>query len=81
MACADFMKAYQVSVTILEIVKVNSSIITEEVDQLIDKIINKPNSLDLITRLMDEIFNTGSLYLIKDHLLRKQLSNWSFYIY
>ncbi len=43
MASADFMKAYQSSVTLLEIVKVKSSINTEEVDQLIDKIINKPN--------------------------------------
>ena len=77
-ASADFMEAYQASVTLLDIVKDNSSINSEEVDQLIDKIINKPNSLDLITGSMDEIFNTGSLHLIKDPSLRKQLSNWSF---
>ena len=77
-ASTDFMEAYQASVTLLDIVKVNGPINSEEVEQLIDKIINKPNSLDLITGSIDEIFNTGSLHLIKNPLLKKQLSNWSF---
>ena len=33
----------------------------------------------LITGSINEIFNTGSLQLIKDPNLRKEISNWSYY--
>ena len=36
-------------------------------------------SYDLITGSINEIFNTGSLRLISDPMLRKQISNWSYY--
>ncbi len=75
----SFKEAYQASVILLEIIKDNSLINPEEVERLIDDIINKTNSLDLITGSIDEIFNTGSLHLIRDPMLRKQLSNWSYY--
>lgn len=75
----SFMEAYNASALLLEIIKDDNTIAPEEVERLIDDIINKTQSLDLITGSIDEIFNTGSLQLIKDPMLRKQLSNWSFY--
>ena len=73
------MEAYQASVILLNIIKEDSTIDAEEVEQLVDDIINKIKSLDLITGSIDDVFNTGSLHLIKDPFLRKQLSNWSYY--
>jgi hypothetical protein len=75
----SFMVAYEASVTLLEIIKDDSVIDPGEIEELIDDIINKTKSMDLITGSIDEIFNTGSLHLIRDPVLRKQISNWSYY--
>lgn len=79
LAYARFKEAYQASVELLEIIKDESAVNTAEVDQLIDDIINKTMSYDLITGSINEIFNTGSLHIIRDPMLRKQLANWSYY--
>jgi hypothetical protein len=73
-------EAYMACVELLEIIKDDNSINPEIVEGLIDDIINKIRSLDLISGSIDEIFNTGALQIIKDPELRKQISNWSFYI-
>ena len=72
-------EAYQASVKLLEIIKSDDPIDPTEIEYLVDEIINKIQSLDIITGSLDELFNTGSLHLIRDPKLRKQLSNWSFY--
>ena len=54
-----FIEAYQASVNLLDIVKDTEIIDPVEVEQLIDDIINKTNSYDLITGAINEIFNTG----------------------
>ena len=73
-------EAYVACVKLLEIIKDDSSINPSEIESLIDKIINKIRSLDLISGSIDEILNTGSLHIIQDPELRKQLSNWTFYV-
>ncbi|WP_411895906.1 DUF6090 family protein [Winogradskyella sp. A2] len=75
-----FSEAYESSIVLLEIVKDNGPINSKEVEQLLDDIINKTKSLDIITGSLDELFNTGTFNLIKDEELRKQLSYWSFYV-
>jgi hypothetical protein len=75
----SFGEAYQASVKLLEIIKNDEVINSEEIEELIDDVINKTKSLDLITGSIDEIFNTGSLHLISDPVLRKEISNWSYY--
>ena len=74
----SFMEAYVASLTLLEIINDDDVIDPEEIEKLIDEIINKTKSLDLITGSIDEIFNTGSLNLIRDPTLRKEISNWSY---
>ena len=74
-----FKEAYQSSVMLLEIIKDDKVINPTEVEQLIDDIVNKPMSFDFITGSINEIINTGSLHLIRDPALRKQISNWSYY--
>lgn len=74
-----FKEAYQSSVMLLEIIKDDKVINPPEVEQLIDDIVNKPMSFDFITGSINEIINTGSLHLIRDPALRKQISNWSYY--
>jgi len=76
---ASSLKAYQASVTLLEIIKDDKAIKPDEVERLTDDIINKVQSLDIITGSIDDLFNTGSLHLISDPVLRKQISNWSYY--
>ena len=76
---ASFMQAYEASVDLLDIIKNDEDIDPQETERLIDDIINKTKSLDLITGSIDEIFNTGSLHLIQDPVLRKDISNWSYY--
>tara|TARA_R110002073_G_scaffold4213_1_gene27977 strand:- start:117972 stop:118700 length:729 start_codon:yes stop_codon:yes gene_type:complete len=76
----SFMEAYEASVSLLEIIKDDNSIDASEIEHLLDDIINKTKSLDIITGSLDEIFNTGSFNLIRDPNLRKQLSNWSYYL-
>ena len=73
------LEAYQASVKLLEIIKDDNAVNPAEIELLVDDIINKIQSLDIITGSLDELFNTGSLHLISDPVLRKQLSNWSFY--
>lgn len=73
-------KAYQASVDLLEIIKGDGSIDPVQVEILIDAIVNKFMSLDLISGSIEEIINTGSLNIIRDSKLRKQISNWSFYV-
>lgn len=74
-----FNEAYQASVMLLEIIKDDKVINPTKVEQLIDDIVNKPMSFDFITGSINEIINTGSLHLIRDPALRKQISNWSYY--
>ena len=79
----DYMsmsEAYEASVRLLEIIKDDSKIDPAEIEDLLDDILNKIASLDLISGSIDEIINTGSLAIIRDPALRKQLSNWSFYV-
>ena len=75
----SFKIAYQASVDLLELIKDDETLDPDEVDRLIDDIINKTMSYDPITGSINEIFNTGSLQLIKDPSLRKEISNWSYY--
>lgn len=73
-------KAYDASVKLLEIIKDNSQLNPSEIENLIDDIINKIRSLDLISGTIDEILYSGSLQIIRDPELRKQLSNWTYYV-
>ena len=75
----SFGEAYRASAKLLEIIKNEGDINPSEIETLMDDIINKTKSLDLITGANDEIFNTGSLHLINDPVLRKEISNWSYY--
>ena len=78
-ASRDFMVAYEASVNLLEIIRENDTIQGSEIEQLLDDIINETKSLDIITGSINEMLNTGSINLIKDDNLRKQLSNWSYH--
>jgi type II secretory pathway pseudopilin PulG len=70
--------AYSATNKLLEIIKSDDPIVNNrEVDSLMNSIINKFSSLDVIEGSINEIINTGSLNVIKDPELRKQLSNWS----
>lgn len=73
-------EAYQASVDLLEIIKSDKAINPDEIEDLLNKIVNKIQSLDLMSGSIDEIINTGSLNIIRDAELRKQLSNWSYHI-
>lgn len=75
----NFSEAYAASANLLEIIKADDAINGTEIEQLLGDIINKPQSLDIITGSIDEMINTGSINLIRDAYLRKQLSNWSYY--
>jgi len=79
MVIENFEEAYNASVVLLNILKSNEQINNDEIDGLIDDIINKTMSYDLISGSINEIFNTGSLHLIGDPTLRKQISNWSYF--
>ncbi|RNC92090.1 MAG: hypothetical protein ED555_02990 [Allomuricauda sp.] len=74
-----FLEAYEASVKLLEIVRADDTVDGGEVEQLLDEVINKTKSLDIITGSIDEMLNTGSINLIRDIKLKKQLSNWSYY--
>jgi len=78
-AYTTFLEAYEASVSLLEIVRSKDKIDGKEVEQLLDNIINKTKSLDIITGSIDEMLNTGSINLIRDTDLKKQLSDWSYY--
>ena len=75
----NFLEAYEASANLLEIISTDDIINGSEVEQLLDDIVNKTMSLDIITGSIDEMLNTGSINLIRDENLRKQLSNWSYY--
>ena len=70
--------SYKSSIKLLEIIKGDNSINPVEVETLLSSIINDFYSLDLNSASIDEIKSSGSLNIIKDSELRKQLSNWSF---
>jgi len=74
-----FLEAYEASADLLEIISSNSSINGSEIEHLLDEIINKTMSLDINTGSINEMLNTGSINLIRDNNLKKQLSNWSFF--
>lgn len=71
--------AYESSRNLLEAIKGDAPLIPSEIDVLLDEIINKISSLDLISGSIDEITNTGSLNIIRDPELRKLISNWPYY--
>ena len=73
-------RGHQSGVSLLEIIKSEDVIDPAEAEMLIDRVVNSAQSLDLFSGTIDEIINTGSLNIIRDPALRKQLSNWSFYI-
>ena len=74
-----FLQAYDASASLLEIIRTDDEIDNVKIEHLIDETINKTKSLDIITGSIDEMLNTGSINLIRDADLRKQLSNWSYY--
>ena len=71
--------SYKSSIKLLEIIKGDNSIKPVEVETLLNSIINDFYSLDLNSATIDEIKSSGSLNIIKDSELKKQLSNWSFW--
>ncbi len=73
-------ESYRSSVRLLEIIKDDSPINSEEIELLLNSIINGFFSLDLYSASIDEIINTGSLNIIKDVKLREHISNWSFIV-
>ncbi|MBT8279712.1 MAG: hypothetical protein KJO41_11975 [Bacteroidia bacterium] len=75
----SFMQAYDASVDLLEIISSEDDIDSSEAEQLVDDILNKTKSLDIITGSINEMLNTGSINLIRDANLKTQLSNWSFH--
>ncbi|MDT0558336.1 DUF6090 family protein [Ichthyenterobacterium sp. W332] len=70
--------SYKSSIKLLEIIKNDNTINPAEAEILLDDIINGFYSLDLNSASIDEIKSSGSLSIIKDPELRRQLSNWSF---
>jgi hypothetical protein len=75
----SFLEAYEASANLLEIISSNSTINGSEIEYLLDEIINKTMSLDMNTGSINEMLNTGSINLIRDNNLKKQLSNWSYF--
>jgi hypothetical protein len=73
-------KSYRSAVSLLEIIKDDSPIVSEEIEALLNSIINDFHSLDLNSASIDEIIYSGSLSIIKDVKLREQISNWSFIV-
>jgi hypothetical protein len=75
----SFLEAYEASANLLEIISSNDHINGSEIEYLLDEIINKTMSLDMNTGSINEMLNTGSINLIRDNNLKKQLSNWSYF--
>jgi len=75
----SFLEAYEASANLLEIISTNEIIDGYEIEHLLDEIINKTMSLDMNTGSINEMLNTGSINLIRDNNLKKQLSNWSYF--
>ena len=78
-ASINFIEAYDASANLLEIIRDDDIIDGSEIEQLLDDIINKTKSLDIITGSIDEMLNTGSINLIRDTNLKNKLSNWSYF--
>ncbi|MFC4721240.1 DUF6090 family protein [Geojedonia litorea] len=78
-AFTNFSEAYEASAELLEIIRNDDPINPSEIEHLLDVIINKTMSLDIVTGAIDEMRSTGSINLIKDATLKYQLSNWSYY--
>ena len=75
----SFLEAYEASANLLEIISSSDAIYGSEIEYLLDEIINKTMSLDINTGSINEMLNTGSINLIRDTYLKKQLSNWSYF--
>lgn len=75
----SFLEAYEASANLLEIISSSDAIDGSEIEYLLDEIINKTMSLDINTGSINEMLNTGSINLIRDTYLKKQLSNWSYF--
>lgn len=75
----SFLEAYDASANLLEIISSNDAINSSQIEHLLDEIINKTMSLDMNTGSINEMLNTGSINLIRDNILKKQLSNWSYF--
>ena len=75
----SFLEAYEASANLLEIISSSDAIYGSEIEYLLDEIINKTMSLDINTGSINEMLNTGSINLIRDNNLKKQLSNWSYF--
>ena len=75
----SFLEAFEASANLLEIISSNDIIDGYEIEHLLDEIINKTMSLDMNTGSINEMLNTGSINLIRDNNLKKQLSNWSYF--
>lgn len=73
-------ESYKSSIKLLEIIKGDSKINPSEIEVLLNSIINGFYSLDLNAASIDEIKSSGSLNIIKDGELRKQISKWSFMV-
>ena len=75
----SFLEAYKASANLLEIISSKDTINGSTIEHLLDEIINKTMSLDINTGSIKEMLNTGSINLIRDTNLKKQLSNWSYF--
>jgi hypothetical protein len=73
-------ESYKSSLKLLEIIKSDSKINPSEIEVLLNSILNGFYSLDLNAASIDEIKSSGSLNIIKDGELRKQISKWSFMV-
>ncbi|WP_431159370.1 DUF6090 family protein [Winogradskyella poriferorum] len=73
-------ESYKSSIKLLEIIKGDSNINPSEIEVLLNSILNGFYSLDLNAASIDEIKSSGSLNIIKDGELRKQISKWSFMV-
>lgn len=72
--------SYKSSLELLEIIKGDSKINPSEIEKLLNSIINDFYSLDLNAASIDEIKSSGSLNILEDAELRKQISKWSFMV-
>ena len=73
-------ESYKSSIKLLEIIKGDSEINPLEIEVLLNSICNGFYSLDLNAASIDEIKSSGSLNIIEDGELRKQISKWSFMV-
>jgi len=72
------LKSYKATINLLEAIKGDPPLIKADINMMLNDIINKLSSLNLISGSLDEITNTGSLYIITDSELKKLISNWPY---